>query len=240
MALEVKNLSGGYFQKELLKGISFQIENGEIVGLLGRNGAGKSTLYKSLMGTLPQMSGDVCINGNSINDNFTTYQKNVSYLPERPVFYPELTLWEHLELLKRMYHLPEKSLQIGDILLKQFALAKEKQHKPFYFSKGMQQKVMLIQTLMVDSPVLLLDEPFSGLDPLAVMTLRHLLDEKRQEGKIILLTTHLLHEAEQLCDRYLWLKDGRLILDGPTKESLEMLYTQILATHNEDRGRLTR
>lgn len=237
MALQVIKLSGGYFNQCLLKDLTFQVNKGEIIGLLGLNGAGKSTLFKALIKQLPHFDGQVKINQYSINENSENYLKQITYLPERPLFYPELTLWEHIELLKRLNDLPKASLEQAEYLLKEFRLENMKDRKPYYFSKGMQQKVMIIQTLLQDTPVLLLDEPFSGLDPLAVYTLRkHLLREKA-DGKIVILTTHLLHEAEQICDDYLWLKDGELIayevINKKCKEknqpaSLEELYLCLL------------
>lgn len=233
--LEVSELTGGYFKKNLLKEISFQIEPGQIVGLLGRNGAGKSTLYKALTGQLPHMQGKVALEERSLQEDYANYRKNIAYLPERPTFYPELTLREHLELVQKLYKLPQASMAAAEKMLVDFQLNDFVEQFPDRFSKGMQQKAMIVQTFMQPGKLVLLDEPFSGLDPLAVTVLRQLIQASQKQDRMVLLTTHLLHEADQLCSHYLWLEQGTLAFSGAAAEfqtaanSLEEAYLKFLS-----------
>ncbi|MBK0348266.1 ABC transporter ATP-binding protein [Aerococcaceae bacterium zg-ZJ1578] len=224
MALEVKTMASGYRNVPVLQDINFSIELGEIVGLIGLNGAGKSTLLKTILGLLKPLKGEIAINGTTIFENQQQYAQQLAYIPETPVLYDELTLKEHLEMTALGYDLPiEVVMQRAEPLLKLFRLDKHLNWFPIHFSKGMKQKVMIICAFVTDAKVLIIDEPFLGLDPLAINHFKMLMQERAAAGTAIIFTTHVLSIAEQLCHRYLMLQNGQLVASG----QLEALQTQL-------------
>ena len=223
MGLEVKDLSSGYRQVPVIKDINFNIDFGQVVGLVGLNGAGKSTLLKTILGLLSPLSGQVTINQQSIIESHRDYAQQIAYIPEVPILYDELTLREHLEMTALGYDIHLDTLmERAQPLLKQFRLDKYMDWFPTHFSKGMKQKVMIICALVTDAKLLIIDEPFLGLDPLAIRDFIALLKERADQGTAILLTTHMLSTTADLCDAYLMMKEGRLVAQG----SLADLQTQ--------------
>ena len=223
MGLEVKDLSSGYRQVPVIKDINFNIDFGQVVGLVGLNGAGKSTLLKTILGLLSPLSGQVTINQRSIIESHRDYAQQIAYIPEVPILYDELTLREHLEMTALGYDIHLDTLmERAQPLLKQFRLDKYMDWFPTHFSKGMKQKVMIICALVTDAKLLIIDEPFLGLDPLAIRDFIALLKERADQGTAILLTTHMLSTTADLCDAYLMMKEGRLVAQG----SLADLQTQ--------------
>ncbi|MBD3949220.1 ABC transporter ATP-binding protein [Tuanshanicoccus lijuaniae] len=215
MALEIKAMASGYRNVPVLQDINFSIELGEIVGLIGLNGAGKSTLLKTILGLLKPLKGEIAINGTTIFENQQRYAQQLAYIPETPVLYDELTLREHLEMTALGYDLPiEVVMERAEPLLKLFRLDKHLNWFPIHFSKGMKQKVMIICAFVTDAKVLIIDEPFLGLDPLAINHFKTLMQERATAGTAIIFTTHVLSIAEQLCDRYLMLQNGQLVASG--------------------------
>ena len=223
MGLEVKDLSSGYRQVPVIKDINFNIDFGQVVGLVGLNGAGKSTLLKTILGLLSPLSGEITINQRSIIESHRDYAQQIAYIPEVPILYDELTLREHLEMTALGYDIHLDTLmERAQPLLKQFRLDKYMDWFPTHFSKGMKQKVMIICALVTDAKLLIIDEPFLGLDPLAIRDFIALLKERADQGTAILLTTHMLSTTADLCDAYLMMKEGRLVAQG----SLADLQTQ--------------
>lgn len=215
MTLKVTNLYSGYRQVPVLKDINFEIKFGEIVGLIGLNGAGKSTLLKTILGLLKAQKGEVSIDGTTIQANHGQYAQQLAYIPETPILYEALTLKEHLEMTALGYGIStEVVMERAEPLLKLFRLDKHLSWFPAHFSKGMKQKVMVICALVTDAKVLIIDEPFLGLDPLAIKHFTNLLKERAEAGSAILFTTHVLSIAETLCDHYLMLQAGQLIASG--------------------------
>lgn len=148
MTLTIKNLTGGYGQFPVLKDINFEINNGELIGLIGLNGAGKSTTIKEIIGLLQPQKGTIEIDGLTLKDNPEEYRKKIGYIPESPALYEELTLREHLEVTAMAYDIPkETALQRAEILLKTFRLENRLEWFPANFSKGMKQKVMILYVL---------------------------------------------------------------------------------------------
>lgn len=233
MVLLIKEMDSGYRGVPVLKNIELAISSGEIVGLIGLNGAGKSTLLKTILGLLKQIKGEITINGNSIVSNQTSYAQQVAYIPETPVLYEELTLKEHLEMTALGYGLPvEVVMQRAESLLKLFRLEKYLNWFPIHFSKGMKQKVMIICAFVTDAKMMIIDEPFLGLDPLAIKHFSDLMKERAANGTAIIFTTHVLTIAEQLCDRYIVLQSGEIIAQG-TLSDLQMQLAQPEATLDE-------
>lgn len=142
-----------------------------------------------------------------------------AYIPEQPIYYDELTLWEHLELIASIFEMDrEYFISKADYLLDLFRMQKEKHFYPSSFSKGMQQKLMLILAFLVDPDIYIVDEPFIGLDPRAIKDFLMLLEEEKQKGKGVLLSTHVLDSAERICDRFLIIEEGQLIAQGTIEE----------------------
>ncbi len=200
--------------KPVVRDVRFDIRPGERVGLLGPNGAGKSTIMKGLLGQLPHWKGSLVAIGEP--DAGTDEDPNLlAYIPEQPILYERLTLWEHLALAAASLEMPEKKFrEKAERLLKRFRLYDVRHHYPVKFSKGMQQKAMLTVGFLLEPRLYLVDEPFIGLDPGAVMELLDALDEERERGAAVLLTTHVLDTAERLCDRFVLIMDGRLAASG--------------------------
>lgn len=234
MSLTVTAVHAGYGKFPVLKDVTFSVEKGEICGLIGLNGAGKSTTIKTIMGFLSPTSGSVLVDGCSLEENPKQYRLNIAFIPETPVLYEELTLREHLELTAQLYgqQSPE-TMGHALKLVKLFRLTHQLDLLPIYFSKGMQQKVLLICALMLDVPLYVIDEPFLGLDPLGIQVLLTCLTEKKEKGATILMSTHVLDTAQRTCDRFVVLHDGCVKVSGTLEqlrkqaggaESLEEIY----------------
>ena len=219
MALEIKNLIGGYSRIPVLKGISFQVKPGELVGLIGLNGAGKSTTINHVIGLLRPFSGEITLNGINIQQDPVDYKKQIAYVPETPILYDELTLREHIELTIKAYSLNTEEAWIrARKLLKTFRLDNKFDWFPANFSKGMKQKVMICCALMTNAKLLIVDEPFYGLDLLAVHDLLELIEERKKAGTAVLMSTHVLDTAQRYCDRFVLLANGKVRARGTLDE----------------------
>ncbi|HIW88461.1 MAG TPA: ABC transporter ATP-binding protein [Candidatus Ligilactobacillus excrementipullorum] len=215
MTLKVEHLVGGYSSIPVLKDISFEVPSHSLVGLIGLNGAGKSTTINHVIGLLRPMKGTIELNGLSLQEDAAAYKNKIAYIPEIPVLYEELTLKEHLELTMMAYQLdPKEAWQKANRYLKIFRLDNKLDWFPINFSKGMKQKVMIVCALLPKVELLLVDEPFLGLDPLATRDLLMLLDEEKQAGTAILMSTHVLSTAEEVCDSFVMIDDGQLLAAG--------------------------
>lgn len=231
--LKIENLTGGYLNIPVLKNISFTIEDGELVGLIGLNGAGKSTTIKEIIGLLKPYNGEITIDGLSIEQDNQNYRKKIGFIPETPSLYEELTLKEHIEITAMAYDIPvEKALQRAESLLETYRLSDKLDWFPSLFSKGMKQKVMIICAFIIDPSLFILDEPFLGLDPLAIAELVSHLEEEKKKGKSILMSTHVLDSAEKMCDRFIILHKGQIKAQG-TLEELRKSFGQSGASLND-------
>lgn len=213
--LKIENLSGGYNRKKIIENINIEIPKGSIAALIGLNGAGKSTTIKHILGLLRPMDGEIKVNGITIRENNEKYRKSISYIPESPVLYDELTLEEHINLTAMAYGLNMKEAwEKADVLLKLFKLSDKKKFFPVHFSKGMKQKVMIICSFLVEPNLYIIDEPFLGLDPIAINDLINLMCEKRDNGASILMSTHILATAEKYCDNFIIIHEGKILASG--------------------------
>ena len=213
--LKIENLSGGYNRKKIIENINIEIPKGSITALIGLNGAGKSTTIKHILGLLRPMGGEIKVNGITIRENNEKYRKSISYIPESPVLYDELTLEEHINLTAMAYGLNMKEAwEKADVLLKLFKLSDKKKFFPVHFSKGMKQKVMIICSFLVEPNLYIIDEPFLGLDPIAINDLINLMCEKRDNGASILMSTHILATAEKYCDNFIIIHEGKILASG--------------------------
>ena len=189
-----------------MKHVEFTIRPGELVGLIGPTGAGKSTTIKSLLGAMEHLHGEIEL-------------EHYSYIPERPFFYPGLTLMEHFHFLLSTIDVDEKQFKEEmERLLKEFDLEKVVHHYPDSYSKGMQQKAMIMLAFLKQADIHIMDEPFMGLDPKVFRKLLKRIDEEKRRGAGILMSTHVLDTAEKICDRFLLISNGRLIADGTLQD----------------------
>lgn len=238
MTLKITNLTGGYGRIPVLQHESFTVENGQTVALIGLNGAGKSTTIKHIMGLLQPQQGTITVDGLSLVDDIQGYRQKIAYVPELPILYPELTLREHLELTMMAYNLdPQKTCPQAQKLLKIFRLDNKLNWFPINFSKGMKQKVMIVCAFVTPAQLFIIDEPFTGLDPLAVRDLLKLIQDKKQQGAAILMSTHILTNAQQSADRFVLLNHGQVRAQGTLEQiqkefqmdaaNLEELYVQM-------------
>lgn len=215
MTLTIEHLSGGYGQLPVLKDLNFEIKDGELVGLIGLNGAGKSTTIKEIIGLLQPQSGSITLNGMTLATDPENYRKQIGYIPETPALYEELTLKEHIEITAMAYDIPiEEAMQRADSLLKTFRLDNKLEWFPANFSKGMKQKVMVLCAFLIEPALYIIDEPFLGLDPLAINSLLELMGQMKNAGASILMSTHILATAEKYCDRFILLHEGKIRAQG--------------------------
>lgn len=215
MSLQLNNVTAGYTKVPVITDITFDVNPGEICGLIGLNGAGKSTTIKTIIGQLTPFSGRVEVEKLSILENQRGYRQSIAVIPESPVLYEELTFREHIEFVARSYNqMNEETMAHAMELVEAFRLTKQLDWFPAYFSKGMKQKVLIVCALMLDVPVYVVDEPFLGLDPLGIRTLLQVLKEKKEKGVAILMSTHVLDTAEKYCDRFIVLHEGKVIAQG--------------------------
>lgn len=227
MTLKVSHLVGGYSQIPVLKDVSFEVQPGELVGLIGLNGAGKSTTIKHIIGLLEPQKGEIIIDGVTLFDDPKKYKTKLAYIPETPVLYDELTLKEHLELTMMAYNLDhDEAWKKANRLLKMFRLDKKLDWFPANFSKGMRQKVMITCAFITNAEIFIIDEPFYGLDPLAIRDLTGLIDEVKVQGAAVLMSTHVLETAQKICDRFVMLNHGQVEAQGDLSDLQDQMNKQ--------------
>ncbi|MCP8615513.1 ABC transporter ATP-binding protein [Salirhabdus salicampi] len=217
--LHIDKLVGGYTQKNVLHGISFDVRPHEIVGLIGLNGAGKSTTIKHIIGLMEPKKGNITINGKTFHEQPEQYRKQFAYIPEMPVLYEELTLYEHLRLTAMAYDISEKEFEERiQPLLKEFRLDKKLKFFPVHFSKGMRQKVMIMCAFLIQPLLYIVDEPFLGLDPLGIQSYLTMMNNMKEQGAGVLMSTHILATAERYCDRFVIVHEGQVRAKGTLDE----------------------
>ncbi|PAD68387.1 ABC transporter ATP-binding protein [Bacillus sp. 7586-K] len=220
--LKVNQLTGGYTRYPVLKDISFEINEGEIVGLIGLNGAGKSTTIKHIIGLMEAHKGQITINNKTFAEDPAAYRSQFSFIPETPILYEELTLFEHLELTAMAYGLDKKTFEERlHPLLKEFRMEKRLKWFPAHFSKGMKQKVMIMCSFLIEPALYIIDEPFVGLDPLAINSLLEMMEKAKKQGSGILMSTHILATAERYCDSFIILHNGEIRAKGTLEQLRE-------------------
>lgn len=233
MGLKINNISGGYAGNNILKNVSFDVPNGEIVALIGLNGAGKSTTVNHIIGELQPQMGSIVLNDNNIVSEPTAFKSQLAYIPEQPILYDELTLAEHLHLMLAAHEKDnENTWERVVSLLTMFRLEDKLNWLPIHFSKGMRQKVMLVSAFMLNAPLLIVDEPFLGLDTLAQRDVVSLMKEQAKLGNSILMTTHLLASAATFVDRFVVLHDGEVRFVGAPSALAEE--NQLTVDHLDD------
>jgi ABC-2 type transport system ATP-binding protein len=209
----------GLRRKRVLHGISFVVREGEIFGFVGPNGSGKTTTLKVLMGLIRASGGRASILGHDVSE--TEFRRHVGFLPENPYFYDYLSARETLDFYARLCGVPKLGrAERIETLLEWVGLSYAADARLRTYSKGMQQRVGIAQALVHDPDVVFLDEPMSGLDPIGRVEIRDLILRLRQNGKTVLMNTHILHDVEMVCDRVAILVKGHIRYEGATEELL--------------------
>ena len=210
--LVAESLTKHYGALTALRDVSFQARPGEVLGLLGPNGSGKSTTVKILTGLLRPSAGDVTLNGIDIFADLPKYKAKISYVPEEPHLYSYLTGAEYLRLVGRLRNIDEGALNAKiDRFLQLLDIYDDRYQTLSSYSKGMRQKILISAAVLHNPQVVVLDEPFSGLDLSAARILKAFVKALADEGKIVVFSSHVLEVVEQVCSRVVILKDGVVV-----------------------------
>lgn len=232
--IEIKNYSKSYSGNKVVDDISFKVNDGEIFGFIGHNGAGKTTTIKSIVGILDFEEGDILINGISIKQNPIECKKQIAYVPDNPDIYDNLKGIEYLNFIADIFEISK------DVRLNRFKKYSDMFEMTRYlgdeiatYSHGMKQKLAIISALIHDPKVLVLDEPFVGLDPKAVFDLKEVMKELCNLGTSVFFSTHILDVAEKLCDKVAIIKSGKIVKIGSMDEikgdtSLENVFLELV------------
>ena len=213
--LEIQKLEKSFGQKQVLFGVDFKAESGQILGLIGKNGAGKTTIFHSILHFL-EYSGRISFEGKAISQD--TYRE-IGYLPEERSLMPKLTVYEQVRYLANLKGV--SSAVVREKLpqwMERLQVKGKLTDKIKSLSKGNQQKVQLIITLLHEPNLIILDEPFSGLDPVNTEILKQVIIEEKERGATIIFSDHVMTNVEELCDKITMLRDGKVILDGSVQE----------------------
>lgn len=232
--IEIKNVSKTYNgKKKVLKNISFKIEGGEIFAFIGHNGAGKTTMIKCIMGILDFEEGDILVDNKSIKEDPLECKRIMAYVADNPDLYENMKAIDFINFICDMYEVSEDIRRENTLkYAKMFEIEDKLNDDISSFSHGMKQKIALIAALAHNPKVLIMDEPFVGLDPKAVYDMKEIMRNMAKDGKTIFFSTHILDVAEKLCDRVAIIKDGTIVKVGKMKdikgdESLEQVFLEL-------------
>ncbi len=232
--IEIKNISKSYDGvKKVLDDVSFTVNDGEIFAFIGHNGAGKTTTIKCLVGILDFDDGDILINNKSIKKEAIECKLDMAYVPDNPDLYENMKAIDFINFICDMYGTPVDIRRRNiDKYATMFEIKDKLNNDISSFSHGMKQKVALMAALVHEPKVLVMDEPFVGLDPKAVYDMKEIMREMVKEKKTIFFSTHILDVAEKLCDRVAIIKNGKIIKTGNMKEvkgdeSLEQVFLEL-------------
>jgi ABC-2 type transport system ATP-binding protein len=236
--IEARGLTKRYGDLVAVQDVSFTVGRGEVVGFLGPNGAGKTTIMRIVTGFLPASDGTALIAGHDIFEEPLAARRSVGYLPETPPLYPEMDVTSYLRYVARLKDVPRARLRDAvDRAIERCALREVHRRVIGTLSKGFRQRVGLAQAIVHEPPVLILDEPTVGLDPIQIREIRALIAELasgvEEERQTVVLSTHILAEVEAICRRVILIHAGRKVLDGPLDEvtlggqRLEDVFTRV-------------
>ena len=217
--LKIKHLTKKYGDKVAVDDLSLEIAHGEVYGFIGHNGAGKTTTIKCCVGLLDFDNGEIYIDGISIRDDLMACKKKIAYIPDNPVLFEYLSGIDYLNFVADVYHIDKETRQQR---IKQYAeifeLTADLAQPVSAYSHGMKQKLAIIAALIHDPELIILDEPFVGLDPIAAFKFKELMREVCDKGGAVFFSTHVLDVAEKLCDKIAIIKNGKLIRTGTMEE----------------------
>ncbi|MFH2055814.1 MAG: ABC transporter ATP-binding protein [bacterium] len=223
--IEVNNLVRRFGDLAAVDDLSFRVADGEVFGFLGPNGAGKTTTVKVIVGMIAPTSGEVRLNGLTLLENELEVKRQIGYVPESCALYENLTGREHLEMICELQHLPPDKIDARiNRLLELIDLKKAAGQRIIAYSKGMKQKLLLAGALIHNPKLLILDEPFSGLDANAQSVFKELIREFVRDGRIVIFCSHILEVVERVCTRLLIIDRGQKLAEGTTSD--------IIAAHN--------
>lgn len=233
MKLELKDIQKSFGDKKVLEEVSFQTASGKAFGLLGRNGAGKTTTIRILMDVFPANGGEILIDGEPID-----YKKiGIGYLPEERGLYPKKKILDQLVYFAELKGMNRRdALKAVDYWLKRLGMTEYRAKRLDTLSKGNQQKIQLITALAHNPQIVILDEPFSGLDPVNAMLLKDVVKEEIAKGKIVLFSSHQMNYIEEFCDDIAILNNGRIVLKGNLHEIKRNYTRDRLIVRSEDSG----
>jgi len=217
--LRIENLTKTYGDKVAVDSLSMHIRAGEIYGFIGHNGAGKTTTIKACCGILNFDSGEIYVDGHSIKEDALSAKKKLAYIPDNPDLYEFMSAIKYLNFVADMYQIDKKTrderiAKYADM----FSITKELGQNVSSYSHGMKQKLAIISALIHSPKLIIMDEPFVGLDPKASHLLKETMREMCREGSAIFFSTHVLDVAEKLCDKVAIIKSGKLIADGTMED----------------------
>jgi len=245
IVLSTEGLAAGYGGEDIISNLSVTVEKGGIFTIIGPNGSGKSTTVKILTGLLEPTRGEILWDGIDVRQDFVAYKRRIGYVPEEAHLYPHLSGREYLQLAGRLRGIEHQRLSAKtDELLRLFGLFEDRYSPLSSYSKGMRQKVLLSAALLHDPEMLILDEPFSGLDVSTAMILRSLLKALTASGKMILFSSHVLEVVEKVCSQVLILRKGRVVAHDSVDRlrellslaSLEDVFQQLSEQENPDQA----
>ena len=231
--LEIKNVTKKYGKKTALKDVSFTVEDGTIFAFIGHNGAGKTTLIKAIVGIHEFDKGDILINGKSIKEEPVECKKEMAFVPDNPELYENMKAIDFIDFICDMYEIDQETREKNIKKYAKLFEIEENLNDPINsFSHGMKQKIALISALAHEPKILIMDEPFVGLDPKAVFDVKKVMNEMIKEGKIIFFSTHILDVAEKLCSKVAIIKNGEIVKTGNMKDikgdkSLEKVFLEL-------------
>lgn len=237
--IEIKNLTKCYGEKIAVDNISFNVEDGEIFAFIGHNGAGKTTTIKSIVGINDFDKGDIIINGKSIKTNPIDCKKEIAYVPDNPDLYENMKAIDYINFICDIYETSEeKRKENVTKFTKMFEIEEHLSEEISTFSHGMKQKIALIAALAHEPNILIMDEPFVGLDPKAVFDMKIVMKDMCKEGKCIFFSTHILDVAEKLCTRVAIIQNGKIVKIGDMEEikgdeSLEQVFLDLEGKTND-------
>jgi ABC-2 type transport system ATP-binding protein len=240
MSIEVQNLSKKYQEQLAINEISFKVNSGEIVGFLGPNGAGKSTTMKIISCFIKPTSGDVLVDGVSIDKDELSVKSKIGYLPEHNPLYEDMYVRESISFIAQMHNIKNIKVAVQGVI-KKVGLVKEAHKKIGQLSKGYKQRVGIAQAIVHDPKVLILDEPTSGLDPNQLEDIRTLIKELGK-NKTVILSTHIMQEVESICDRIIVIKNGSIVADRNLEQNsntLNNIKEQIVSVEFENEISIT-
>ena len=231
--LSIEHLTKTYGEKKAVDDLSLSIKAGEIYGFIGHNGAGKTTTLKSVVGILAFDEGEIKVNGISVRENPIAVKREIAYIPDNPELYPYMTGIKYLNFIADVFRVPadvreERIKKYADA----FGLTQDLAQAISSYSHGMKQKLAVISAWIHEPRLIVMDEPFVGLDPKAAHTLKEMMRELCDEGGAIFFSTHVLEVAEKLCDKVAIIKSGKLIRSGTMEEvkgdeSLESVFLEL-------------
>jgi ABC-2 type transport system ATP-binding protein len=242
--VQIEALTKLYGEFTAVNDLSFSLQPGEVLGLVGPNGAGKTTTLRCLAGIIPPSRGTVRVGGHDIVRDAMAAKQQLAFFTDEPRLFDYLTVWQHLNFVARIYQVPDYE-RIGAGLLEELEIANKKDALPGELSRGMKQKLAIACGLLHSPRVIYFDEPLTGLDPIGIRRMKDSILKRARDGAAIIISSHLLHLVEELCDRVLILNQGRKIIHGSLEEiqrslpelrgdtSLEEMFLRITG-HAED------